>query len=53
MRFFLFFWWAVSAAWRAPAPRVVQRDYRLYFEAREVEGSFLVLDAAANQYTAY
>jgi beta-lactamase class D len=53
MQFFLFFWWAVSTAWLAPAPRLVQRDYRSYFEAHEVEGSFLLLDAADNQYTAY
>lgn len=53
MRFFLFFCWALAATWPTAAPSVVERDYRAYFEAHDVEGSFLVLDATANRYTAY
>ncbi|RYE22656.1 MAG: class D beta-lactamase [Sphingobacteriales bacterium] len=53
MQFSLFFWWAASATWLAPAPRMVQRNYQPYFDAHEVEGSFLLLDATANQYTVY
>jgi beta-lactamase class D len=53
MRFLLAFLCAVGATRFASAQQVVQRDYRSYFEAHQVEGSFLLLDAAANQYTAY
>lgn len=53
MRFFLVFLCALCVARLACAQQVVQRDYRAYFEAHDVEGSFLVLDATANRFTAY
>ncbi|MBC6988185.1 class D beta-lactamase [Hymenobacter sp. BT491] len=37
----------------APAQRVTERDFRKYFDEQGVEGSFLLFDAKANQYTAY
>ncbi|OUJ73068.1 class D beta-lactamase [Hymenobacter crusticola] len=37
----------------AAAQRTVQRDFKKYFDEQDVQGSFLLFDAQANQYTAY
>ena len=37
----------------APRPPVVERDFSVYFRARQLCGSFLLFDPQANRYTAY
>jgi beta-lactamase class D len=53
MKFLLLSCWGLLTTWSAPVPPVFERDYRAYFVAHDAEGSFLLLDAAANRYTAY
>jgi len=36
-----------------PAPRILERNYQPDFAAYDLQGSFLLLDAATGQYTAY
>ncbi|GAA3928343.1 oxacillin-hydrolyzing class D beta-lactamase OXA-50 [Hymenobacter algoricola] len=36
-----------------PAPRITERNYQRYFDRYDLQGSFLLLDAATGQYTAY
>jgi beta-lactamase class D len=37
----------------ATAQRIAERNFQQYFDAYELRGSFLLLDAGTNQYTAY
>ncbi|TGE25723.1 class D beta-lactamase [Hymenobacter aquaticus] len=44
---------ALLAAKPAGSPRITERDFQAYFAAYGLRGSFLVLDAGTNAYTAY
>ena len=43
----------ICSVFSAEAQQLTQRDYRAYFAAHQAEGSFLLLDVAANRFTAY